>query len=173
MQGSARAISVGPPSIRSSTLSQHPNRTDRQFRTHDTLQPREVGLLAQVTFNSTHCSQGNFIRDSRARSATPAPRQRSSTPHPLLQVDGGTSFSHFPASSFSFRAPNRMSSVDGAGRSDHGSQTSSTGYPPAGREHALSTQHSTQASAPVKPSTRHSNSLKAKFLTPHSEIDCR
>jgi hypothetical protein len=129
------------------TPSQYPNPPYRQSYTNDMLQSRELGPLE---LSSTHRSQGGFMQGSHVRLTTPALRQWSNTARPLLQ-GGGTGSAHFPTSSFSFRGP------------EH-SVTRAHDNPSAGREFPQPTQPSAQASAPVRPSTSHSNTPMAIFL---------
>lgn len=142
----AQTISSFP----SSTLLQHPNRTDQRSRAHGRPQPREAHPPVQLASSGTHGPRGGFKQGNRARSVTPAPSQEPSTSHTLPQMGERTSSANFTTSTFSFRVPNQTSyPVHRASHNDHDVRPMSTGYSSNSHGFARSIPPPTQAPAPV------------------------
>lgn len=141
-------VTQEPPRTTTTTSFQHPNRANQRFHTSETLQSRKVEPPAQLISSRVHGSQSAFRNGNRARSITPVSHQGPSTSHSQLRI-GETSSVDFTTSTFSFRAPDRMSyPTHRAPQNGHDPRPIPTGY---------RSTHSTQASAqmneaPVRPS---------------------
>lgn len=159
---------VAPPSP-SSTSSQRPNQTNQQPHVYATLQSHEVEPSARVVSSEARNSQNTFRHGNRVRRITPTPHQEQIASHLQPRTGEGISSVDFPTSTFSFRAPDRMSHpVYRAPQNEHGPRPIHAGY--------HSTQPSVQASAqvnrvPARPSTWYSRVLKCMFLTEFREVN--
>ena len=121
------------------------------------------GSFSTARIKCAHDSQDSFTQMNRTRQDTPIPHQRPSASS-QRQPDQGASSTHFPTSSFSFRAPNLASHpVSGVRRDGRDPRSPPAEYISESRGAAQSIRSSNQATGPKRPSMWHSVSQGLYF----------